>query len=158
MQFRDESDRSTGLRFFIAGIMQGSHLGEVLHHQGYRDRLQQLLADHFPLAEIYDPLAEHRDSLHYDARRGREVFLRHNGLCSEVDVVVAFVPEASMGTAIEMWEAYRHGRIVLTVSPLVHNWVVRFCSHEVFPDLDALALSLGEGDLKQRILQWRRGS
>lgn len=146
------------MRFFIAGIMQGSHLGEVLHHQGYRDRLQQLLTDHFPRAEIYDPLAEHRDSLHYDERRGRDVFLRHNGLCREVDVVVAFVPEASMGTAIEMWEAYRHGRVVLTVSPLVHNWVVRFCSHAVFPDLDALALSLDKGDLKQRILQWRSGS
>ena len=79
------------MRFFIAGIMQGSHLGEVLHHQGYRERLKQLLADHFPDADIYDPLADHQDSLEYDEQRGREVFLRHNRLCSEVEVVVAFV-------------------------------------------------------------------
>jgi hypothetical protein len=26
------------MRFFLAGIMQGSHLGAVLHHQGYRRR------------------------------------------------------------------------------------------------------------------------
>ncbi len=36
------------MQFFLAGIMQGSHLGEVLHHQGYRGRLKQLLATHFP--------------------------------------------------------------------------------------------------------------
>ena len=36
------------MQFFLAGIMQGSHLGEVLHHQGYRERLKQLLAAHFP--------------------------------------------------------------------------------------------------------------
>ena len=37
------------------------------------------------------------------------MFERHNDMCREVDVVIAFVPEASMGTAIEMWEAYQHG-------------------------------------------------
>lgn len=143
------------MRFFIAGIMQGSHLGEVLHHQGYRAQLKQLLSEHFPGADIYDPLADHQNSLEYDDQQGREVFLRHNAMCSEVDVVIAFVPEASMGTAIEMWEAYRHGQMVLTISPLAHNWVVRFCSHQVFTDLDAFMAALQQGELRQRISQWR---
>jgi hypothetical protein len=143
------------MRFFIAGIMQGSHLGEVLHHQGYRERLQQLLVEHFPHAEVYDPLADHRNSLNYDEHEGRQVFLQHNQMCSEVDVVWAFVPEASMGTAIEMWEAHRHGKIVLTISPLVHNWVVRFCSHEVFPDLESLAAALRTGALQRRMNRWQ---
>ncbi len=146
------------MRFFIAGIMQGSHLGEVLHHQGYREQLQQLLVEHFPDAEIYDPLTDHGNSLDYDERQGRQVFLRHNQMCGEVDVVLAFIPEASMGTAIEMWQAYRHGKIVLTVSPLVHNWVVRFCSHEVFPDLESLALALRAGELQRRMSQWQSAS
>ena len=126
------------MRFFIAGIMQGSHLGEVLHHQGYRDQVRQMLIEHYPNADVYDPLADHQNSLEYDDYQGREVFLHHNRMCREVDVVIAFVPEASMGTAIEMWEAYRHGKIVLAISPLVHNWVVRFCSHQVFGDLSHL--------------------
>ncbi len=142
------------MRFFIAGIMQGSHLGEVLHHQGYRDQLKQLLAEHFPDADVYDPLADHQDSLEYDDEQGKRVFLGHNRMCGEVDVVIAFVPEASMGTAIEMWEAYRQGRVVLTISPLVHNWVVRFCSRHVFADVDALATALRDGDLRQRLAQW----
>ncbi len=142
------------MHFFIAGIMQGSHLGEVLHHQGYREQLKRLLREHFPDASIYDPLSNHRNSLEYDQRQAREVFLRHNEMCREADVVIAFVPEASMGTAIEMWEAYRHGGMVLTISPLVHNWVVRFCSHEVFADLESLAAELTTGAIQARLDQW----
>lgn len=140
------------MRFFVAGIMQGSHLGEVLHYHGYRERLRQLLSEHFPEAEIYDPLDDHRDSLSYDDQRGREVFLGHNRMCAEVDVVVAFVPEASMGTGIEMWEAWRHGRTVWTISPMAHNWVIRFCSERVFADLDSFEAALREGEL-QRLVQ-----
>ena len=136
------------MRFFLAGIMQGSHLGEVLHHQGYRERLKQLLADYFPAADVYDPLADHEDSLQYDDAQGRAVFQHHNDMCRQVDVVIAFVPEASMGTAIEMWEAYQHGRIVVAVSPLVHNWVIRFCSHRVFPDFSALEAAFATGQLQ----------
>ena len=119
------------MRVFLAGIMQGSHLGAVLHNQQYRQQLQDLLQRHLPQAEIYDPLADHANSLDYDNERGRSVFLHHAQLAAEVDLVVAVVPEATMGTAIEMWQAYQAGKAVLTISPLVHNWVVRFLSHEV---------------------------
>jgi hypothetical protein len=136
------------MRFFLAGIMQGSHLGEVLHHQGYRERLKQLLTAHYPDADVYDPLADHQDSLQYDDVRGRAVFEHHNYLCREVDVVIAFVPEASMGTAIEMWEASQSGRAVIAVSPLVHNWVIRFCSHRVYSDFAALEAAFETGHLQ----------
>jgi hypothetical protein len=142
------------MRFFLAGIMQGSHLAATLHHQGYRQHIKQLLATHFPGAEIYDPLADHADSLSYDDEQGRNVFFHHCALCRETDVVVAFVPEASMGTAIEMWEAHEHGRAaVVTVSPLVHNWAVRFLSHAVYPDVEALEAALASGELQQRIAE-----
>ncbi len=139
------------LRFFLAGIMQGSHLAATLHHQGYRAHLKRLLEDHFPGADIYDPLADHSDSLDYDDQRGRTVFFHHNKLCREVDVVLAFAPEASMGTAIEMWEAYQHGRAVVTVSPMQHNWAVKFLSHELYADLDELETALVSGQLPARL-------
>ena len=69
-----------------------------------------------PGAHVYDPLADHSNSLEYEEDQGRFVFLYHNQLCGQVDVLLAFIPEASMGTAIEMWEAYRHGRIVVTIA------------------------------------------
>lgn len=139
------------MRFFLAGIMQGSHLGTRLHHQGYRQHIGQLLAQHFPGADVYDPLADHADSLSYDDERGRSVFWHHCELCREVDVVLAFVPEASMGTAIEMWEAYRHGRAVIAVSPMAHNWSVKFLSHALYADLEAFEAALAAGAVAERI-------
>jgi hypothetical protein len=139
------------MRFFLAGIMQGSHRGAELHNQDYRGQIKRLLAEHFPDAEIYDPLADHAGSLGYDERRGREVFWHHNRLCREVDVVLAFVPEASMGTAIEMWEAHEHGRTVVTVSPLVHNWAVKFLSHALYSDLEELQQAIVSGQLAAQL-------
>jgi hypothetical protein len=139
------------MRIFLAGIMQGSHLGAVLHAQDYRARIKNLLIQHLADAEIYDPLADHADSVEYDDARGREVFFRHNRMCGEVDVVLAFVPQASMGTAIEMWEAYRHGRCVVSVSPLVHNWAVRFLSHVHYRDEAELESALKNGDFLRAV-------
>jgi hypothetical protein len=72
-------------------------------------------------------------------------------MCREVDVVLAFVPEASMGTAIEMWEAHQHGRAVIAISPLDHNWSVKFCSHEIYPDVAAFEAALADGRVRQLI-------
>ena len=139
------------MRIFLAGIMQGSHRDAVLHDQSYRIRLREMLLVHLPEADVYDPLADHTDSLSYDDEQGKSVFFHHNRLCGEVDVVIAFVPEASMGTAIEMWEAFRHGRVVVTVSPLLHNWTVRYLSDVVYPDVESLETALREGELARRI-------
>lgn len=140
------------MRFFLAGIMQGSHRGAVLHSQNYRDRLREMIEQHFPAAEVYDPLSDHRESLDYDDATGREVFYHHNRLCRQVDVLVAFVPEASMGTAIEMWEAHEHGQAaVIAISPLSHNWAVKYCSHAIYPDVETFESALASGELKKRI-------
>ncbi len=139
------------MRFFLAGIMQGSHTEAVLHDQDYRRHVKELLAAHFPQAQIYDPRADHADSLDYDDETGRRVFLLHNQMCGEVDVLLAFVPEASMGTAIEMWEAHRHGAAVITISPLKHNWAVKFLSHAVYDNVEQLEAALAGGELTRLI-------
>ena len=139
------------MRFFLAGIMQGSHVAKALHDQDYRQRLARLIRAHFPEADVYDPRANHRESLGYDALTGREVFFLHNRMCAEVDVLVAFVPEASMGTAIEMWEAFRHGAAVVTISPLAHNWAVRFLSHALYADIESFEAALADGSLAEEI-------
>jgi hypothetical protein len=143
------------MRLFLAGIMQGSHAGVEMHPQVYRGQLRKLLEQHLPQAEVYDPLADHQMSLDYDFDQGRSVFLHHNRMCAETDVLLAFVPEASMGTAIEMWEAWRHGRIVITIGPLAHNWSVKFLSHVLYPDLAAFEAELTSGRLAERIEELR---
>jgi hypothetical protein len=139
------------MRLFLAGIMQGSHIDAVLHPQGYRQRLKSLLAAHLPEAEVYDPLADHVNSIGYDDDTGRRVFLHHNRMCREVDVLVAFLPQASMGTAIEMWEAWQHGAAVIAISPMTANWAVRFLSHHIYPDLESFETDLKSGRLAGRI-------
>ncbi len=139
------------MRFFLAGIMQGSHLAATIHNQDYRRHVKRLLAEHFPGSEVYDPLTDHADSLDYDDQRGRMVFFHHARLSAELDVVVAVVPEASMGTAIEMWEAHRNGKAVITISPMKHNWAVKFLSHALYADLEEFEVALVSGELAERL-------
>lgn len=139
------------MRIFLAGIMQGSHLELRMHDQHYRQRLKRLLERHLPQADVYDPLADHQSSLQYDDQTARRVFLHHVDLCREVDVVIAFIPEASMGTAIEMWEARRAGQVVISISPLQHSWVVKFLSHHVYATLEDFEVAVASGLLRQQI-------
>lgn len=146
------------MKLFLAGIMQGSMTEKGLHTQDYRAHLKRLLAEHFPEAEVYDPLADHRNSLDYDRRTGRDVFFHHNLMCREIDVLIAFVPQASMGTAIEMWEAYQHGAVILTISPMKHNWTIKFLSHARYDGLPQFETALAGGevnDVVDRILRER---
>jgi hypothetical protein len=146
------------MRIFIAGIMQGSHTKSAIHNQDYREQIIHLLKTAFPDAEIYDPLAKHRNSLEYKAATGREVFLRHNLMCREIDVLLAYLPEASMGTAIEMWEAYQHGAAVISISPLKHNWAVKFLSHILFSDLAEFETAINDGSLRLKIKDFQTGN
>jgi hypothetical protein len=143
------------MRFFLAGIMQGSHLAATIHNQDYRARVKRLIETYIPGAKIYDPLSDHSNSLDYDDQLGHSVFMHHNRLCGEVDVLLAIVPEASMGTAIEMWEAHRNGRAVISVSPMKHNWTIKFLSHEVYADIDQLEAALQSGALAARLQEIR---
>ena len=131
--------------------MQGSNRGDVLEQQDYRSQLRHLLTEHFPGSEIYDPLQGNEGSVEYDEERARATFVGHNHMCREVDAVVAYVPEASMGTAIEIWEAYSHGKVVISISPLVRNCVIRLCSHFVCDDLAAFEAALSSQQIQQVI-------
>ena len=143
------------MRFFLAGIMQGSHTEAVVHNQDYRQRIGELLAEQFPEADVYDPRAEHTESIGYDDGTGRQVFFHHNRMCREVDVLLAFLPEASMGTAIEMWEAYQHGAMVIAITPLKHNWAVKFLSHVLYADVEQFEAALGSGQVARQIAEVR---
>ena len=60
-----------------------------------------------------------------------------------------------MGTAVEMWEAHRRGRIVVVVSPLAKNWVIRFLADAVVGDLDAFEAFVDDGRLASLIEEKR---
>ncbi|UCB52900.1 MAG: hypothetical protein JSV10_02065 [Candidatus Zixiibacteriota bacterium] len=128
--------------FFLAGIIQGSNTGRILQNQDYRDRIKTLLRRHFPQAKIFDPVEKHPDSVNYDYRTGESVFLGYIKLATECDCMIAYLPEASMGTSVEMWECYKTGVPVWTISPMKENWSVKFLSKRIFESLDEFELYL----------------
>jgi len=140
------------VKFFIAGIMQGSKVQNSIFGQDYRQEISGLIRSAFPEAEIYDPFAKNQDSITYSKGTGLATFLGHNKMCgTEVDVLIAFVPEASMGTAIEMWEAWKNHALVISISPMKHNWAIKFLSHIIYPDIPAFADAIRKGDVQKAV-------
>jgi len=139
------------VEIFLAGIIQGSIAEERIHRQDYRDRLKRTLRQALPAAELFCPIENHPDSLGYSFDKGRDVFRFLIDKAVACDVLLAFIPEASMGTAIEMWEAYNSGRLVIAISPLKKNWAVKFLSHHIFSTLDEFEEFVVSGGLRELI-------
>jgi len=137
------------MRVFIAGIMQGSRRDKYVESQDYRRYITAAIRAHVPDVDILDPWTLYPNSVNYDDRQGRQAFMAMNEAAATADVLVAYVPEASMGTAIEMWQAYRAGACILTISPLTDNWVIKFLSHRVFPTLDEFARFVASGEFEK---------
>jgi len=127
------------LRFFVAGIMQGSRQDEDICDQDYRTAIREIILASYPDAEVICPFDLYPDSVGYGYERGKETFLVMAHRAREADFLVAYLPEASMGTAIEMWQAYGAGARILTISPMSDNWVVKFLSHRVFASIEEFA-------------------
>jgi nucleoside 2-deoxyribosyltransferase len=137
------------MRVFIAGIMQGSRLDRFIDDQDYRLAIAQAILERYPEAEIVDPNELHPNGVEYGDELAKVTLFDMAERAAQADLVVAFVPQASMGTAIEMWQAYRAGVPVVTLSPLAANWVVRHLSSVVLPDLTAFHAWVAEGGLSR---------
>ena len=137
------------MRIFLSGIIQGSHAGTQLHDQAYRDELKRLLRELLPEADVVCPIDLHPNGIAYDLDEARVAFFSLVEEAAAADLVVAYLPEASMGTAIEMWQAYHVGKPVVTITPLRHNWVVNLLSKRVFSSLDEFAAFLRQGGLRR---------
>jgi hypothetical protein len=135
------------LRVFIAGIMQGSRLDRYIDDQDYRRVIAEAILDRHAGVEILDPNELHPEGVDYDDEMAKATLLEMADLAAEADLVVAYAPKASMGTAIEMWQAFQAGVPLVTISPLTANWVVRHISDVVLPDLAAFRAWVDDGEL-----------
>jgi nucleoside 2-deoxyribosyltransferase len=133
------------MRVFLAGIMQGSIVQNHVHEQTYREALAELLLSHVPGVEVFDPWAVYPDSPSYEDDRVRAVLVANLAQAAQSDLVIAYLPEASMGTALEMWEAWRAGVPVIAITPLAANWVVRVVASQRFETLDEFARAVRSG-------------
>ncbi len=137
------------MRIFIAGIMQGSRLDHYIDDQDYRRCIAEELQRHGSEVEIVDPNELHPNGVDYDDRMARQTLLDMAGLAAQCDLLVAYAPQASMGTAIEMWQAFQARVPIVSISPMAANWVIRHLSHVLLPDLDAFRGWVADGGLSQ---------
>jgi hypothetical protein len=133
------------MRVFIAGIMQGSRTDRYIGDQNYRRAIAKAILEHDEQAEILDPNELHPNGVDYDDALAKATLLEMAHLAAQADLVVAFVPHASMGTAMEMWQAYQANVPVVTISPMADNWVVKHLSKVVLPDLSAFRAWILDG-------------
>jgi PncC family amidohydrolase len=119
--------------------MQGSRRDDDICAQDYRTAIREVVLRHYPDAEVVCPFELFPTSVGYGYAEGRQTFLELAERATEADILVAYLPEASMGTAIEMWQAYGAGAQILTISPMADNWVVKFLSDRVFDSIEAFA-------------------
>ncbi len=136
------------MRVFIGGIMQGSRRDDLIHGQDYRQAITESVLAHHPWAEIIDPNEIHPNGVDYDTETARATLFDMLECAAAADVTVAYLPQASMGTALEMWQAHQAGKPVVTISPMSANWVVRFVSDVILPDLPAFEAWVARGELK----------
>ncbi len=124
------------MRVFIGGVMQGSR-NSGIEDQDYRLQITEALVARWPDIQIIDPVVLHPNSVTYDDRMARETLFELAELAGQSDVLIVYLPQASMGTALEMYMAYQQGVPVLAITPLAENWVVRAMSRRIFPDIAA---------------------
>ncbi|MGD2040745.1 MAG: hypothetical protein PVH11_07955 [Anaerolineae bacterium] len=135
------------MKLFIAGIMQGSRQDKYIESQDYRRIIAEAVLARHPKSEVLDPNKLHPGGVDYDDTMAKSTLIDMANLAGTADLVVAYAPRASMGTAIEMWQAFQSGVPVVTISTMTANWVVRHLSNLVLPDLTAFDAWVGNGGL-----------
>jgi hypothetical protein len=76
-------------------------------------------------------------------------------VAGEADLLIAYLPTVSMGTAMEMWQAFQSKTYIVAVTPHVHQWAIRFTADEVLPDLESLIAKIQDGHFS-RVIRMRR--
>jgi hypothetical protein len=139
------------MKIYISGVMQGSEKGLGIQGQAYRQVIVDALKIRHPEAEIYDPFSLFPDSVTYDDQRARQTLFEMADEAAAANILIAYLPEASMGTALEMIRAYDNGKTVISITSLEKNWFIRAVSAKIFPSLDDFCAWIAQTHLSELI-------
>ena len=150
-----------GESYFLSGVMGGSGAGTAnlagvaVESQDYRVSIRAAVLAADKTARVVDPaevVKLRAPELHADGLP-EAAFWKEDGsvramfgevvaLAAQCDVVISYLPTASMGSAIELHAAREAGRLVVVVAPnerMRANWVVRVYADFVFDDIGSLS-------------------
>lgn len=137
------------MKVYISGVVHGSHADGGISDQSYRTRIKATLEGRYHGVSIVSPVSREEQDAERDVLEGR--FFGQIQQALTADVVVAYLPEASMGSAIEMWEAYKNSHPLIVISSL-ENWSVRFLASRVYSGLEEFEDAVKQGDLDDLLL------
>lgn len=143
------------MKVFIAGVMQGNRRDEKINSQHYRKKITKILVSSDSNIEIIDPDITDPNRVNYTNEQATEMFSRYNLIVCSVDLLIAYIPEASMGTAVEMWEAWKNKIPIIAISPLKHNWVIKLFSLKLYPTIGEFAKDFKKGNLNLLLKKFR---
>lgn len=124
------------MKVFIAGVMQGNRKDDKIYSQDYRTIITQKLLSIEKETDVVDPDKTDPERLSYTHEQAADMFFRYSFMAGEVDLLVSYIPEASMGSAVEMWEAWKNKVPVVTISSMKLNWVVKLLSDKVYTSIE----------------------
>lgn len=154
-------------RVFIAGTMQGASNGLDLADQSYREAIRDLVKQRWPKAECFDPSEPVReltkslasdpdllerfhamlsgqrvdlDGLPEEVQRFRSTFRDMTARARDCDLLIAYLPGTtpSMGTAMEMYQAFLASVPVVAVTEMRMNLSIISTANWVLSGLDEL--------------------
>ena len=124
------------MKIYLSGVMQGSIKGKGIEGQGYRQVIRDAIRILHPNSEVYDPFSVFPNSVEFDNHKAKETLFAMAKEAASSDMVIAYLPEASMGTALEMIRAYGNDKVIISISTLEKNWFIRAVSAKIFISLD----------------------
>jgi hypothetical protein len=142
-------DSEQKMKIFFGGIIQGSKMGQDIHAQEYRRQIKDIVKNKHGNVELFDPFEGHEGSINYSDDKARAIFFKHLEEVRTSDLLIAYLPEASLGTAIEIWEAYKNGIPILSISPLTTNWIIRFIPKRNFETIERFRQFIHENDIER---------
>jgi hypothetical protein len=126
------------MRVYIGGTMRASHDDDSFVDQNYRTKIIEILGNYYHDMDFFDPLKSCGidESNKVTSLVGKEVFFKEIREVATCDLLIAYLPEASMGTAIEMWEAYQWDVPIISITTMKENWTVKFLSDLLVSNLE----------------------
>lgn len=166
------------MKIFISGIMQGGAKEMKVSDQSYREGITKILLEYYEDAQIIDPLdfmvtrfgqkqgelfslfqnlnsqnVIYKESLPIEALEVTNAFNEIMDLVISSDILIAFLGEkTSMGTAMEIWQAYKNRIPIITITSLKHNLSILSTSTLICETLDDFKEVISSQDIRKLYL------
>ncbi|MCD4656478.1 MAG: hypothetical protein K8S87_02925 [Planctomycetes bacterium] len=140
--------KKSEIKIFVSGIVHGSRENDV-YPQCYRKRIVDVIEKSWQSAIVICPTIVNSKSLTESVTETAKAFEQQLSLLKKSNIVVAYIPEASMGTAIEIYNASMRGKYVVTITPLISNRMIRMFSHDIYDSVDSFEHACEIGKFKK---------